>query len=166
MNVFIPINQTHFHLQVYESLGIKLTITVKIEKIKVKFITDDARTAMHVLELLKKVPFVPFKLFGLGVPQMGQVSKKEGGSISPMSMELPILEITNIQRTKILPEKPIDFVSKGKLYQYIGQNWDRCTVMVAPEAFVEKVKALVKKETEEDIELPLPVSTKIAASFR
>lgn len=78
---------------------------------------------------------------------MGRVNKKEGGSISFMSVELPILDICNVQRTSILPQRPIDFVAKGKLYQYIGQNWDRCTVMVAPEAFVEKVKALVKKES-------------------
>ncbi|KAL7322423.1 hypothetical protein PS15p_212043 [Mucor circinelloides] len=83
---------------------------------KVKCITDDAHTALHLIELLNKVPFVPFKLFDHGVPQMGQVSKKEGGSISFMSMELPILGITNVQRTSILPERPIDFVSKGKLY--------------------------------------------------
>ncbi|CAO0793352.1 unnamed protein product [Mucor circinelloides] len=113
------------------------------------------------------MPLTPFKLFGLGVPQMGQVNKKEGGSISFMSMKLPILDVCNVQRISILlPQRPIEFVAKGKLYQYIGQNWDRCTVMVAPEAFVEKVKAFVKKETEEDIEFPLPVSTKIAASFR
>ncbi|KAL7322426.1 hypothetical protein PS15p_212046 [Mucor circinelloides] len=166
MDVYIPVSQSNFDLQVYDSLAIKLTVTVKIQKMKVKCVTDDAHTALYVLELLNKVPFVPFKLFGLGVPQLGQVSKKEGGSISFMSMELPIMDITNVQRISILPQRSIDFVAKGKLYQYIGQNWDRCTVMVAPVAFVEKVKAFVKKETGENIELPLPVSTKTAASFR
>lgn len=64
-----------------------------------------------------------------------------------MSMELPILDITNVQRISILSQRSIDFVAKGKLYQYIGQNRDRCTVMVAPEAFVERVKVFVKKES-------------------
>ncbi|KAG1115134.1 hypothetical protein G6F42_014013 [Rhizopus arrhizus] len=139
MDVYIPVTQNNFDLQVYDSLGIKLTILVKIQKMKEKCTTDDAHIAFHVIDQLNKMPFTPFKLFGLGVPQMGQVSKKKGGSIAFMSMELPILDITNVQRISILSQRSIDFVAKGKLYQYIGQNRDRCTVMVAPEAFVERL---------------------------
>lgn len=64
MDVYIPVSQNNFDLQVYDSLGIKLTILVKIQKMKVKCTTDDAHIAFHAIDQLNKMPFTPFKLFG------------------------------------------------------------------------------------------------------
>ncbi|KAL7308329.1 hypothetical protein PS15m_012192 [Mucor circinelloides] len=76
---------------------------------------DWVKHTIHTNVRLETFCSVQIVWYGLGVPQMGQVNKKEGGSISFMGMELPILDITIVQRISILPQRPIDFVAKGKL---------------------------------------------------
>jgi len=65
MDIHLPVIIPTYKLEIYESIGVKLTLPLNIGKVKCKAITQDKETVNFLLAKLNARPFEPFKVFGM-----------------------------------------------------------------------------------------------------